>query len=88
MNQSREYIDVAPSNTKNATVHRNLRVLNNELHLHPGGKLSVVAAKSIAGLTLAGNTIHSPGRALTPAEMVLSINSSQITIDNNTVLTK
>ena len=79
-------IDVAPSNTKNATVHRNLRVLNNELHLHPGSKLSVVAVKSIDGLTLTGNTIYSPGRALTPAEMVHSINSSCITVENNTVV--
>lgn len=29
----------------------------------------------------------SPGRALTPADMVASINSSLITIENNTVIT-
>ena len=81
-------IDVKPSNTKNATVHRNLRVTNNELHLHQGSKLAVVAAKSLAGLTLACNRIYSPGRPfLSPAEMVSSFNSSGITVKDNTVIT-
>ena len=80
-------IDVTPSNTKNATVHRNLRVTNNELHLHRGSKLAVVAAKSLAGLTLAGNRIYSPGRPLAPAEMVAAFNSSGIIVKDNTVVT-
>ena len=80
-------VDVKPSNTKNATVHHNLRVTNNELHLHQGSKLGVVAAKSIAGLTLTGNRIHSPGRPLAPAEMVASVNSSGIVVKDNTVIT-
>lgn len=80
-------VDVKPSNTENATVHRNLRVTNNELHLHQGSKLEVVAAKSLAGLTLTGNRIYSPGRPLAPAEMVSSVNSSGIVVKDNTVIT-
>jgi hypothetical protein len=80
-------VDVAPSNTNNATVHHNLRIINNELHLHRGSQLSVVAVKSIAGVTLAGNRIYSPGRALTPAQMVSAVNSSLIAVSNNTVIT-
>ena len=80
-------VDVAPSNTKNATVHRNLHVTNNELHLHHMSNLSVVAAKSIAGVTLSGNRIYSPGRSLATSEMVSSVNCSGIVIDDNIVIT-
>merc|ERR1712032_579593 len=56
-------VDVAPSNTKNATVHCNLRLLSNELHMHVGSRAPVVAAKSIAGVLVMANTIHSPDRS-------------------------
>ena len=80
-------VDVSPSNTKNATVHRNLRVTNNELHLHQGSTLGVVTAKSIAGVVLSGNHIYSPGRSLSPAEMVSATNCSGIVVEHNTVIT-
>eukprot|EP01051_Picozoa_sp_SAG22_P007292 SAG22_NODE_508_length_9621_cov_30.889414_3_plen_570_part_00 len=81
-------IDVAPSNTKNATVHRGLRILKNEIHLHQDSKLPVVTAKSIAGVTLEGNRIFSPGRALTLAQMVSAANCSDVVVTkDNTVIT-
>jgi hypothetical protein len=80
-------IDVDPSNTQNATVHRNLQVTNNELHLHQGSQMGVVTARSIAGLVLSGNRIFSPGRQLTSAEMVSATNCSGILVENNTVIT-
>jgi hypothetical protein len=80
-------VDVQPSNTKNATVHRNLRITNNELHLHQGSDLGVVTAKSIAGVVLSGNRIFSPGRALAPAEMVRATNCSGIVVEDNMVIT-
>jgi hypothetical protein len=80
-------VDVQPSNTKNATVHRNLRVTNNELHLHQGSELGVVTAKSIAGVVLSGNRIFSPGRALLPAQMVSATNCSAIVVKDNTLIT-
>jgi hypothetical protein len=80
-------VDVAPSNTKNATVHHNLRILHNDLHLHHGSNLSVVAVKSISGVTLAGNRIYSPGRPMSPASMVAAVNCSAIVVQANTVIT-
>ena len=80
-------IDVTPSNTKNATVHRNLRILNNDIHLHQGSELAVLATKSIAGVTLSGNRIFSPGRPMTPAQLVTAVNCSEIVVSNNTVIT-
>ncbi|MDA8539137.1 right-handed parallel beta-helix repeat-containing protein [bacterium] len=80
-------VDVAPSNTKNATVHRNLRVTNNELHLHRGSSLGVVTAKSIAGIVLSGNSIYSPNRSLTPVEMISTTNCTGIVVKDNTVIT-
>lgn len=80
-------IDVAPSNKKHATVHRNLRILNNDIYLHHGSKLAVLAVKSIAGVTLSGNWIFTQGRPMTPAQLVTSVNCSDIAAYNNTVIT-
>ena len=80
-------IDVAPSNTENATVHRNLKVLNNELRLHAGATETLLALKSIAGVVLRGNKIFLPGRPLKPSELVAAVNCTGIVVEGNTIIT-
>jgi hypothetical protein len=80
-------VTVSPTNTREATVHRGLRVLGNDIFLHAGSAAPVVRAKSIAGVVLAGNRIHSPGRPIAPAQMVEASNCSGVVVENNTVTT-
>ena len=79
-------VGISPSNTKNATVHRNLRILHNEIHLHRGGTAPVVAVKSTRGVTLADNRIYSPGRQLLPKQMVVQENCSDVVVRDNIVI--
>ena len=41
---------------------------------------------NVAGLTLSGNRIVSPHRALQPAELVAASNCSGVVVENNTVV--
>ena len=82
-------IDVSPSNVKPATVHRNLQIIDNVIHLHRDSKAPVVALKSVDGMELAGNTIYSPGRPLNTSDMVTATaDCSGVNVANsNTVIT-
>lgn len=82
-----DVVAVAPSATKQGTVHRNVRVTGNVIHMHNGSRAAVVRARSIAGLTLAGNVIYSPGRPLSAAELVAATNCSGVVTADNTVIT-
>jgi len=78
---------VSPSNTKNATVHRNLRIVDNVVHLDVRSKGPVLDVKAIAGVLFAGNTIALPaGGALGPADLVHASNCSDVVARNNTVI--
>jgi hypothetical protein len=78
-------VDVSPSNTKPATVHRNLRVLNNEIHLFDTQvSTPIVAGKAIEGITFSGNRIFS-SRAINQTDMVVAENCSGVLVENNTV---
>jgi hypothetical protein len=81
-------VDVTPSNTKPGTVHRNVRIVGNDIHMHEGSTAAVLNAKSVAGLTLTSNRIFSPNRTMAPADMVHAENCSGVTIKNNTVVTE
>eukprot|EP00037_Helgoeca_nana_P022800 m.234632 g.234632 ORF g.234632 m.234632 type:complete len:647 (+) comp26130_c0_seq2:34-1974(+) len=80
-------IDLAPSATKAGTVHRSVRVENNTIHMLNGSKQVVLGALATAGLAFVGNVIHSPGRPLTPSNLVQATNCSGVVVANNTVVT-
>jgi hypothetical protein len=79
-------VNLAPSNTKPGVVHRNVRIVGNDIHMHEGSKAAVVNAKSVAGLTLTSNRIFSPNRTVAPADMVQADNCSGVVVANNTVV--
>ena len=82
-------VDVAPTNTKPATVHRNLQIVGNTIHMHQESNAAVVALKSVSGMLFAGNVIYSPGRMLNRSDMVASTTDCiGVTVaSNNTVIT-
>jgi hypothetical protein len=82
-------IDFSPSSTPNASVHKNIRITNNVVRMCNGSNSPVVSAKGVAGLTVAGNTVYSPGRPLGPGELVDVVSGcSGVQVFNNTVVTK
>ena len=82
-------VDITPSSTPNASVHKNVRITSNVVRMFKGSNSAVVvSAKGIAGLTVADNTIYSPGRPLAPGELVDVVSGcSGVQVSNNTVVT-
>lgn len=79
---------VNPSNKLPSTVHSNVRVLANELHMHVGSVAPVVSGHATSQLFLEGNTIYSPGRPLPTSELIDAQNCSGLSIENNIVITR
>jgi hypothetical protein len=68
-------------------VHQNLRVVGNQIHMHAGSTAVVLNIKSIAGVVLEGNVVHSLNRTMTPDQLVSAENCSGVVVQNNTVIT-
>jgi hypothetical protein len=76
---------VVPTNIAPSTVHRNLRIVGNNVTFSPGSNTSLVGLKSIAGVVVEGNYLVAPQRP-DAAALVTQVNCSDVVVQNNTIV--
>jgi hypothetical protein len=76
---------VVPTNIAPSTVHRNLRVVRNNVTFPPGTSAPLVTLKSIAGVVVEGNYLVAPQRP-DAAALVTQVNCSDVVVQNNTIV--
>ena len=79
---------IAPTNTRNATVHQNVRIVRNQVYLPSSAaaessRAVLVEAKALHCLYIEGNAIHSSKK---PALLITTSNCSGVVARNNTVI--
>ena len=80
---------IAPTNTRNATVHENVHIVRNQVYLPSGAaaessRAVLVEAKALHGLHVEGNRIHS-SKKLT-SQLITTSNCSRVVARNNIVV--